>query len=291
MGEAHSAATPEAVTEAVVVAARAGEPDRYLAALLAPSRARPHLLAIAAFAAELALVPQRVRREPAMGRIRLEWWREAIEATGEQRRTGNPVADALRAAMETCQLPAAVLIEVIDARELELARQGLADEADLAGYLWSSEGALFALAGGILSRGSEADLRPAAVAAGQAYGLARLLMGLPHVLARGWVAIPQSRLDAFHVTSAQLWSCEAQSKAAGLVANLCAEARVALARSRQLVANLPRAVGPAFLPLALVETYLRAAEEPARSNPRSPPRVAPLRRVWRMAVAHWFGRF
>jgi phytoene synthase len=287
MGEAHSAAT----TEAVVVAARAGEPDRYLAALLAPSHARPHLLALAAFAAELARVPQRAKREPAMGRIRLEWWREAIEATGGQRRTGNPVADAMRAAMETCQLPAAVLVEVIDAHEPELARQGLADEAALAGYLWSSQGALFALAGGILSRGSEADLRPAAAVAGQAYGLARLLMDLPHALARGWVAIPQSRLDAFRVTNAQLWSSQAQSRAAGLVANLCGEARAALARSRQLATNLPRAVGPAFLPLALVETYLRALEEQVRSNPRSPPRVAPLRRVWRMAVAHWLGRF
>jgi phytoene synthase len=286
MGETLSAAA----TEAVVVAARAGEPDRYLAALLAPSPARPHLLALAAFAAELARVPQRARREPVMGRIRLEWWREAIEMTGEQRRTGNPVADALRAAVEACRLPAAVLVEVIDARELDLARQGFPDEAALAEYLWSSEGALFALAGGILSQGFEADLRPAAAAAGQAYGLARLLMDLPHALALGWVPIPQSRLDAFQVSSAELLSSGAQSKAAGLIANLCGEARAALARSRQLVANLPRAVGPGFLPLALVETYLRALEGPARSSPRSPP-VAPLRRVWKIAVAHWFGRF
>jgi phytoene synthase len=270
-----------------VVAARAGEPDRYLAALLAPSHARPHLLALAAFAAELARIPQRAKREPGMGRIRLEWWREAIEITAEQRRTGNPVADALRAAMAACRLPAAVLVEVIDARELDLARQDLADETALAGYLWSSEGALFALAGGILSRGFAADLRPAAAAAGQAYGLARLLMDLPHVLARGWVPIPQSRLDAFHVSSAELLASAAEGKAMGLVADLCGEARAALARSRQLVANLPRAVGPAFLPLALVETYLRALEGSAGP----PPRVAPLRRIWRIAVAHWIGRF
>ena len=277
--------------DAVAAAARAGEPDRYLAALLAPPSARPHLLALAAFLGELARVPARVTREPAMGQIRLQWWRDAIAAPAGAR-TGNPVADALRTTIKVCHLPAAVLVEAIDARELDLARHGLADDAALAAYLWRSEGAPFALAAGMLSPGAEEqDLRPAAAAGAQAYGLARLLMGLTNALARGRVPLPQSRLDAFHVRSAELLSGADSGKVASLITNLCDEAREALARSRKEVANLPRATRPAFLPLALVGTYLRALEGGAQSILRSPPQVTPLKRVARIAVAHWLGRF
>jgi phytoene synthase len=278
-----------AVSEVVVASARAGEPDRYLAALLAPPSARPHLLALAAFASELSRVPLLVTREPAMGEIRLQWWRDALLATDPRALTGHPIADAVRATIEECRLPVALLIEAIDARELDLARQGLADDAALAAYLWKSEGLLFALAAAIVSRGLEVDAQPAAVAGGQAYGLARLLIGLPRALARGRVPLPQSRLAAANVSPEELLSGQGGGKIARLRANLCAEARAALARSRQLVAKLPRPAQPAFLPLALVQTYLRALERPARIL-HAPPEVAPLQRAWKMVAAHWLGR-
>jgi len=283
--------TSSTAGEAVAASARTGEPDRYLAALLAPPSARPHLLALAAFLSELARVPTRVIREPAMGQIRLQWWRDAIEGTGRGARTGNPVADALCATIEACQLPAQVLVEAIDARELDLARQGLADDAALTAYLWKSEGAAFALAADILSRGVEADPRSAAVAGGEAYGVARLLMGLRNALARGRVPLPQSRLDALDVKSAELLSGAEGGKVTTLLANLRGEAREALAIARTEVAHLPRSTRPAFLPLALVETYLRALEAGDQSALRSPPHVAPLKRVARIAMAHWLGRF
>ena len=56
------------------------------------------------------------------------------------------------------------------------------------------------------------------------------------------------------------------------------------------MANLPRPVRGAFLPLALVETYLRALERPGRDVLRSPAEIAPLTRAWRIAAAHWLGR-
>jgi 15-cis-phytoene synthase len=279
-----------AASEVVAASARAGEPDRYLAALLAPPSARPHLLALAAFSSELARVPLLVTREPAMGEIRLQWWRDALLATDPRALTGHPVADAVRATIQDCQLPAALLIEAINAQELNLARQGLADDAALAAFLWQSEGLLFALAAAIVSRGLEVEAQPAALASGQAYGLARLLIGLPRALARGRVPLPPSRLAAANVSREELLSGQDGGKVARLCANLCAEARAALASSRQLVANLPRRARPAFLPLALVPTYLRALERPARSILHAPPDVAPLQRVLRMAAAHWLGR-
>jgi phytoene synthase len=291
---ADSARSPSAAADAdaVVAAARAGEPDRYLAALLAPPTARTGLLAVAAFASEVARVPYIAASEPAIGEIRLQWWRDALQPADDIARTGNPIADALRAAARRHDLPHALLAEIVEARSLELAGEVVADDAALQTYLWRSEGAVFALAGRILAPGSSfsADIDVAAAASGQAYGLARLLLGLAHTLSRGRLPLPQSRIDAAGVTRSELLAGEGGPGIAGLLADLRGEARRSLVTGRQHVANLPREARAAFLPLALVESYLRALERPGRDLLRGVAEIAPLTRVVKIAMAHWLGR-
>ena len=287
---ADGASSPTAAVDAVAAAARAGEPDRYLAALLGPPPARAGLLALAAFASEVARVPFIVTSEPAIGEIRLQWWRDALQPAGDNARTGNPVADALREAVERHALPRALLLEVIDAQSLALAGEAMADDAALQSYLWKSEGALFALAVRVLVRAPGPDVHPAAVACGHAYGLTRLLLGLPHALSRGRVPLPQTRLDAAAVTHLQLLAGEGGHNVEALLANLRAEAHRSVAVGRQHVANLPRTLRVAFLPLALVQPYLRVLERPGRDLLREPAEIAQLTRVARIAMAHWLGR-
>jgi phytoene synthase len=276
--------------DTVAAAARAGERDRYLAALLAPAPERAGLLALAAFASEAGRVPSLVKREPAIGEIRLQWWRDALQASDEGVRTGNPIADALRDAMQRHDLPRALLLDVIEARSFDVNGEDMADEAGLQAYLWKSEGALFALAGRILAPEPAAS-QQAATACGHAYGLARLLLDLPRALAQGRLALPRTRLDAAGVVPQELLAGEGGNKVAGLLADLHAEARRNVALGRQHVADMPRKARVAFLPLALVEPYLRALERPGRDVLRQPADIAPLTRVGRIAVAHWLGRF
>jgi 15-cis-phytoene synthase len=287
---ADGASSQTAAADAVVAAARAGEPDRYLAALLAPPAARADLLALAAFAGEVARVPHIAGSEPAIGEIRLQWWRDALQPADDVALTGNPVADALRAAARRHHLPRALLLDIIEARSFELAGEVMADDAALQTYLWKSEGALFALAGRILAPGPSADMEAAAAAGGQAYGLARLLLGLAHTLSHGRLLLPQSRLEAAGVTQAELLAGESGPGVAALLAGLRDEARASLVTSRQHVANLPREARPAFLPLALVQSYLRALERPGRDLLRGVVEIAPLTRVVRIAMARWLGR-
>jgi phytoene synthase len=182
------------------------------------------------------------------------------------------------------------LFDVIEARALDLADEPVADDAELHDYLWKSEGALFALAAGILGRELGMDHILAAADGGNAYGLVRFLLGLPHALSRGRLPLPKSRLQAMGVSREELLAGEGASKIASVLADLHADARASLAASRQHVANLPRDMRPAFLPLALVETYLRALERPGRDVLRVPAEIAPLTRVYRIAMAHWLGR-
>jgi 15-cis-phytoene synthase len=263
---ASSAARPPA-NAAIVAAARVGEPDRYVAALLSPAAARPHLLSLAAFLGEVRRAVMLVR-EPAMGEIRLQWWRQALALDADMH-TGNPVADALREAAHACALPAVLVDGILDARALELS----GDAGDATGrdsYLWKVEGAAFLLAGLILG-GSQAALTPPAAVAGRAYGLARLL-------ARPPARTTPAMADPLRAIAAD---CRADT---------IADARRHLAACRQQLGNLPRKVHAAFLPLALVGPYLRILERRADDVLRAGVTVAPLSRVARIAAAHWLHR-
>jgi phytoene synthase len=118
-----------------------------------------------------------------------------------------------------------------------------------------------------------------------------LLLDLPHALARGRLVLPQTRLDAAGVTREALLTGQGGTMAEALLADLRAEARRSAVTARQHVAELPRRLRVAFLPLASVEPYLRALERPGRDVLREPADIAPLTRIVRIAAAHWLGRF
>jgi 15-cis-phytoene synthase len=283
------AGSPGDAAAVLAGSARSGEPDRYLAALLAPAPVRTPLLALAAFSAELANVPRLVRREPAMGEIRLQWWREALALPADER-TGNPVADALRTAMSAHALPLSLLHGPIEARASDLHADLMTDDEALRTYLWKSEGALFALAGRVLLTQPLPVLDSAAAEAGHAYGLARLLLHLPGSLSRGRVPLPQARLERAGIALETLLQGRDGARVAGLLAELRTEARASLVASRQHVAQLPREVRVAFLPLALVESYLRALERQRGDPLRQEAGIAPITRITKIAAAHWLGR-
>src|SRR5271154_3133398 len=84
---------------------RRGDPDRYLATLFAPEAKRPLLHALYAFNIEIARVAETVR-EPMMGEIRLEWWRETLEGARDGRPRNHDTALALAELFAAVDLPA-----------------------------------------------------------------------------------------------------------------------------------------------------------------------------------------
>src|SRR6202167_4970853 len=77
-------------------ALRAADPDRYFASLFAPAALRPHLFALYTFNHEVARIAETVR-EPMLGAIRLEWWRETAEAAARGVPRNHDVARGLAA--------------------------------------------------------------------------------------------------------------------------------------------------------------------------------------------------
>ena len=64
-----------------------------------------------------------------IGEIRLQWWRDAIEAAQSDSLTGNPVADAVMGLIRRRGLPIDLFTHVLDARITDLYADPMPDEA------------------------------------------------------------------------------------------------------------------------------------------------------------------
>jgi phytoene/squalene synthetase len=69
-----------------------------------------------------------------------------------------------------------------------------------------------------------------------------------------------------------------------------AQIRGNLLDARRFARLLPRGERVAFLPLALVEPYVRVLERQGGGALRAEVQIVPLTRVWRVAAAHLLGR-
>ena len=290
VSDSPNSATPDGDASPIATVAKAGEPDRYLAALLAPPAQREALLALAAFSSELSRIPLRIAHEPAMGEIRLQWWRDAL-ALPPALRTGHPVADAIRKAAQIHQLPADLLETPIDARSILLDHTSPLTEDAFRDFLWKAEGALFALSARVVGLPDSGRLHAGCTAAGQAYGLARLLLELPRMLAAGRIPLAKVQLESAGLSAEELLAgASGGAQIEALLADCSAQVRRNLGMARQFTATLPRALRVAFLPLALVEPYLRVLDRSGGALLREETRVVPLTRVGRISAAHLFGR-
>jgi phytoene synthase len=247
--------------------------DRYLAALLAPPSARAGLMLIAAFHGEIARIPVTVH-EPAMGEIRLQWWRDALDPASPREAAGAPLADALRRAILAGQLEARDVTAIIDAYDQLLYAGSLADAAAVAAFADQSQGAAFRLAARILDA-PEAGNAPLLAAAAQAYGRVQLLRALPALLAKA--------RDPFASPLSAPWDAT--------VAPLLVSARASLRELRRLMPDAEATMRAAILPAALVEPYLAALEKLGPNVAVERATIQPLSRVWRIYWASRRGRF
>jgi phytoene synthase len=263
-----TAAYERGMGEAVRSAARELDYDRYLAALLAPAHARDGLMALAAFHGEIARIPLTVR-EPGVGDIRLQWWRDAL-AVPAGTATGNPVADAMRNVVRAQALPVDKLVAMIDAYGTELEAGALTTAAAVDAHAAATQGTVLLLAAQIAGSANPST-HPLLYAAGQAEGRVRILRALPALVNKG--RNPFGDADV-----------------AALVPPLLQQAGIELARARQLATAAPATILPAILPLALLEPYLAALEDLGSRVADQRADISALTRVWRLLKASALGR-
>ncbi len=217
----------EAAFAACAAMVRQADPDRYFSALFAPVARRPFLFALYAFNVELARIAATVR-EPMMGEIRLQWWRETLEGARAGKPRAHDVARVLAETFMRIELPANMFDAMIDARAFDFLEGTFADAGKRDTYLDATSANLMRLAARALGAGNHFD--DLAQEAGLAYGLAGLLRNQATGHARA--GLKQSDVNI------------AQS-----------DAKDRLMRARRL--KKPGESLAAFLPATLVPLYLR----------------------------------
>lgn len=227
---------------------RRADPDRYFASLFAPAAARPFLHALYAFNHELAHVGESVR-EPVLGAIRLEWWRETVEGAARRNPRPHDVAHGLAALIAEHGLKPERLQAMVAARDFDISTEYFPDFAALEDYLDATGGALMRLAADLLGGNPEGG-REAALA----YGLTGLLRSLPFHNRRRKLYLPLELLDEEGLTPHEFFVLVNDSRIQKVVAQTAARARGHFLAAQKV---RPGAALAAILPAALVPVYLK----------------------------------
>jgi NADH dehydrogenase [ubiquinone] 1 alpha subcomplex assembly factor 6 len=252
---------------------REHDPDRYLATLFAPTDAREELFVLYAFDHEIGRV-RRTVSEPMAGLVRLQWWRDALDAVAGSRPPAHPVVDALHARWTSFAPLQSRLQAAIDARAQELSAEPPADLAALEERLGSSWGEITLAALDLLGVAEE-PARTAGRHFGLALGLVRLLQTLPGDLRQNRMPLPDAMLARHGLMLESLQQGEAATALRPVVADLAGRAREHLQAARRNRHRVPKRALAALLPAPLVEAYLRRLAR-ARFDPFAPVRITPV---------------
>ena len=261
------------------------DPDRYFASLLAPAKSRPHLFVLYAFNYEVARLGER-SREPMLGAIRLQWWREAVEQSRAGRPREHPVTIGLADIFARNALPAALFEALLEAREFDVVPETFADLAALETYCEATSSGLMRIAACVL--GAVEFSEPFLRHAGIAYAIAGLLRAIPFHAARRKLYLPLDGLAAEGVSAEEIFSGMNSPALGRVMRTLTDHARRHLVSAR---ANFPkREMLIAALPAALVPLYLKRVTRAGFDPFHESPDVALFRRQLQLLRAATFGK-
>ncbi len=243
--------------------ARRFDRDRYLCALLAPAARRPALFALIAFNLELARTREAVS-EALLGRVRLQWWRDAVAGmfAGVPRPEPHPVLGPLAAAVAEHGLSRGHFDRLIDARERDLDD---APPADLDALITYAEGSASSLV--LLALEALGAAHPAALEAGRRVGIAWALTGLaravPFHARQGRLYLPVRLTAEAGLNTRHVLDLRPSPEACRVIERLAGAAREHLRAARARRREIPRTALPALLPATLADAYLRRIERAA----------------------------
>jgi phytoene synthase len=263
--------------------------DRFQTALFAPADRREALFALYAFNYEIARVRESVR-EPMLGRIRLQWWREAIAAAyaGAAPRR-HEVVEPLTAAIRARALSREHFERLIDTRERDLGDAPPATLAALEDYAEGTSAPLIELA----LQALDAATLPAEAAAteiGVAYALTGLIRAMPVHARIGRLVIPDDVMAEAGLDPADYAALRATPALRRAVEMMARTASRRLAAARAMRGELPKAAVPALLPARIAATALRRLER-AGFDPFSGAGESDPLQSWRLVFAALTRRF
>ncbi len=244
--------------------------DRFLACLFADDAVREDLFALYAFNLELSKIRETVS-EPMIGRMRLQFWRDAVPGVI----SGAPPAHAVAAPLATCVGRAGIteeeLSRIINARETDMDDLPPKDLAALEDYAQATSSTLMAMALRVLGE-DPATYSDALRSAGIGTALVGLVRAIPYQASTGRVTLPADLCAKAGLDPSQPHQWPRNPDISEITGPLLAAAEGHIRDAQKTGRGLPRRALPAFLPLSLVALYLRDLKkvggDPARHAAR-----------------------
>lgn len=244
--------------------------DRYLLSLFVPVARRGVVQTLYAFNSEIARIREQVTN-PVLGQMRLEWWREGVDAAYSDRPVPRhevltPLAESIRRFGFT----RGHLEQLIRAREEDLAPEPPATLEALEAYAERSSAPLQLLVLEALGAAGP-TAGTAATEAAMAYAMAGLLRAAPFLARSPRHAVPPSLVEE-----------------TGRVGE---RAEAHLEAARALRGDVPPEAFPSLLPAVLAAADLARLRR-AGFDPSAPALARPDPwRAWRLAAASWLRRY
>ncbi|CCQ74330.1 squalene/phytoene synthase family protein [Magnetospira sp. QH-2] len=252
---------------------RSQDPDRFYCALFLPAEPRRAVMALLAFNLEIAGIRERVS-EPMLGRIRLQWWREALEALDQGQRRDHELLIELAALREQGIWPLKHLQDLIDARERDMESDPCADLNALEAYARETSTPLARAALTILGIDRD-ETREAVEKVALAWALIGLVRAVPFHRSMGRRLLPLPDPPAGD---------------SAVVVGVTVRARLHLNRARALRKQVAKAAHPLLLPALLVDDHL-ATLQGAGYDPENPALMRKGRKRLSLLLHGWLGRY
>jgi len=235
---------------------RTSDHTNFLCGTLLPPKARDSYFAFRAFNSQAASIADQVK-EPMMGRIRFQFWRDAVRDIYEEGRASeNPVSSELLRAVQKHQLTRRWLDRMLDAREADLlhAAQPMTMQ-EVETYAENTASSLLMLT--LESLGVK-DVQADHVAShvGKAVGLITILRGTPYHCSKRRTYIPIDLMREHNLHQETMLRGQNTEELVEVAFSMASTAKKHLNTARGQLSKLPKGAPAAFLPALACDEYL-----------------------------------
>ena len=244
--------------------------DRYLTAIFAPATSREALFALYAFNLEIAKTRE-VVTEPLIGRMRLQWWRDALDTLYAGGTIAHEVASPLGVAIQAGRLERATFDRLIDAREQDLEDAPPPDFVALEAYAEGTAAPLLELAMQAALGGAPlaVEERHAARHVGIAWALTGLARAAPFHARQGRSYLPEDRMRAVGASVARLYEFKPEPAMFVVVREMADRASSHIEQARAMTGDVRPVARSPLMTAELAGLYLNDLAR-SRWDPFSP---------------------
>ncbi|KAI9000184.1 Squalene/phytoene synthase [Gaertneriomyces semiglobifer] len=255
--------------------------ENYLASLFIPSHARPAVWAIRAFNVETAQIRDTVKNAD-LGRLRIKWWRDAIDNTFAGKPPNHPVMLLLAQCLESSNLSHSWFKRILKERENNLSDPQYPSLKALEQYAENTASSILYLELEALGL-HDHNADHAASHVGKALGITTVLRGTPFHVAERRFHLPSDIMAKHSLSTEAVFRTGPSHELEEVVFEVATAANDQLITARSHLKDCPPTAFPVLLSAVPCNMYLETLEK-ANFNIFDKSLV---KRSWRLPLSLW----